>query len=579
MKIRLFISIVLVLGFIGVALPVAGQTAASLGRLPRSVSLMPDKAEPSTALLFPVESATDNQPLSPIFEDYLYNYTFGTGSNTSDQNFVDWGNKASDADCFYGSDGTRCSWGQDLQIGGNSDGSLMMYQNGLYSWAGASPNNLAPTDFEYSADIFVVEPKKNARFGLIFDASTSTFGRDGDGVPLFDPNHNLYKFDLQFDENTETIIRYYRLEACQNSIQTCAQPVAKTVIPTGYIFDVGSWNNIRVQRLDTNLKVYLNNNLLINITDSTHIRSGKYGVFLQTKDFNSSSNPLKIKIDNVRIKASPATTLLSGITITGPTTGTIATPYLFVAASNPITATQPITFVWQATAQPPVTTTGGLSSTAVFTWTQSDTQTITVTAANDGSVVTDTHAIAIAIAAGPLATIAVTPNPISMIVGATQTLTTTGADEFGNAVAASPTWTTDAGTLTGNVLTAQTMPASGRHVTATVGSISGTAIVNVIAGSLNRLTITPTVVTLTMRTTQQFTAAGFDGYNNVITQPALVWQVTPIDVGVIKATGWFTAGNKAGVYPDAIVIASGSISATAKVIVQPHQVYLPVVLR
>jgi hypothetical protein len=65
----------------------------------------------------------------------------------------------------------------------------------------------------------------------------------------------------------------------------------------------------------------------------------------------------------------------------------------------------------------------------------------------------------------------------------------------------------------------------------------------------------------------------------VITHPSIVWQVTPIDVGVINATGWFTAGNKAGVYPNAIVVASGSISTTAKVIVQPHQVYLPAVLR
>ena len=133
--------------------------------------------------------------------------------------------------------------------------------------------------------------------------------------------------------------------------------------------------------------------------------------------------------------------------------------------------------------------------------------------------------------------------------------------------------------MANHVLTAQTVSAQGLHVTATVGSISGTAIVNISAGPLSRLTIAPTVVTLTMHTTQQFTAAGFDAYNNVIIQPAVVWQATPIDVGVINATGWFTAGNKAGVYPNAIVVASGNISTTAKVIVRPYQVYLPVMLR
>jgi hypothetical protein len=244
-------------------------------------------------------------PTPTLVVSYLYNYTFGTGSDTSDQNFVDWGKKVSDADCFYGADSSSCKWGQDLQTGGNPNGSLMVYQNGLYSWAGASPNNLAPTDFEFSADIFVVEPKKNARFGLIFDASASTFGRDGNGVPFFDPNRNLYKFDLQFDETDATIIKYYRLEACQNDIQACAQPIAKTDIPAGYVFNVGSWNNIRVQRLGTNLKLYLNNNLLRDITNDAHIRSGKYGVFLQSKEFNSSTNPLKIRIDNVHIRALP----------------------------------------------------------------------------------------------------------------------------------------------------------------------------------------------------------------------------------------------------------------------------------
>jgi hypothetical protein len=167
----------------------------------------------------PTPTSTPTPTATPK-ASYLHDYTFGIGSDTSDQNFVDWGKTVSSADCYYGSGGSSCNWGQGLQTGGNPDGSLMLYQNGLHSWAGASPNNLAPTDFEFSADIFVVEPKKDARFGLIFDASDSTFGRDGD-VPYFDPNRNLYKFDLQFNETTETTISYYRLEACQNNIQAC----------------------------------------------------------------------------------------------------------------------------------------------------------------------------------------------------------------------------------------------------------------------------------------------------------------------------------------------------------------------
>lgn len=235
----------------------------------------------------------------------LYNYTFGTGTNTSNQNFVDWGGDVSGASCYYTTGSSSCNWGQSLQTTGNPEGALQFYENGLYSWAAASPNNQTTANYEISADIFVVEPKKNARFGLIFNASNGAFGRDGNGDPVFDLNRNLYKIDLQFDETDETIIRYYRLEACINNIAACNQPIAKTVIPAGYARNVGNWNNLRVQRQGTNLKVYLNGNLLINITDSTHTFVGKYGVFLQARDFNNAANPLKIRIDNVRVTSLP----------------------------------------------------------------------------------------------------------------------------------------------------------------------------------------------------------------------------------------------------------------------------------
>ena len=68
---------------------------------------------------------------------------------------------------------------------------------------------------------------------------------------------------------------------------------------------MGNWNNLKVQRQGTNLKVYLNNNFLINITDSTHTFVGEYGVFLQARDYNNAANPLKIRIDNVRVTSLP----------------------------------------------------------------------------------------------------------------------------------------------------------------------------------------------------------------------------------------------------------------------------------
>jgi len=83
------------------------------------------------------------------------------------------------------------------------------------------------------------------------------------------------------------------------------------------------------------------------------------------------------------------------VTISGPTTGITNTAYTFTATVSPFTAAQPITYAWQATGQPPVTHTDGLSDTVIFTWPTSGTRTITVTATNAEETATDTHVITI----------------------------------------------------------------------------------------------------------------------------------------------------------------------------------------
>ena len=82
--------------------------------------------------------------------------------------------------------------------------------------------------------------------------------------------------------------------------------------------------------------------------------------------------------------------------IVGPTTGLLNTVYTFSATVSPVTATQPITYVWRATGQSPVTHIGGLSDTVSFTWSTSGTRAITVTATNVGGMVSASHTITIA---------------------------------------------------------------------------------------------------------------------------------------------------------------------------------------
>jgi hypothetical protein len=58
-----------------------------------------------------------------------------------------------------------------------------------------------------------------------------------------------------------------------------------------------------------------------------------------------------------------------GVTVTGPTLARLDEPHTYIANISPVTATLPITYVWQATDYLPFTVTGGLSNSATFTWT------------------------------------------------------------------------------------------------------------------------------------------------------------------------------------------------------------------
>ena len=54
---------------------------------------------------------------------------------------------------------------------------------------------------------------------------------------------------------------------------------------------------------------------------------------------------------------------LTSVDLSGPTNGLVTGSYSFVAVVSPITATQPISYLWQATEQSPVTRTGGIDNT------------------------------------------------------------------------------------------------------------------------------------------------------------------------------------------------------------------------
>jgi len=87
---------------------------------------------------------------------------------------------------------------------------------------------------------------------------------------------------------------------------------------------------------------------------------------------------------------------VSAVGIAGPANGLVGTTYVFTSEVVPLNASQPITYVWRATNQSPVTHAGGgLSDLITYTWNVSATQRITVTANNQSGTISDTHSIAI----------------------------------------------------------------------------------------------------------------------------------------------------------------------------------------
>ena len=75
----------------------------------------------------------------------------------------------------------------------------------------------------------------------------------------------------------------------------------------------------------------------------------------------------------------------ASVGLNGPAIGVVGNSYTFTATVSPITATQPITYVWQATGQTAQTHTGrGASDTATFIWPSgaAGVKTITVSASN-----------------------------------------------------------------------------------------------------------------------------------------------------------------------------------------------------
>ena len=180
---------------------------------------------------------------------------------------------------------------------------------------------------------------------------------------------------------------------------------------------------------------------------------------------------------------------------------------------------------------------------------------------------------------GVLSTLVVAPNPATVAVNGTVQFTASGTDFDGASVtpsAGTVVWSVVSGGGTINpstgLFTAGATPGTFTNtVVATCRGISATATVIVTAGPLATITVTPNPVTLSINTTQQFTAVGRDAGGNVITPFTPTWSVTAgggtVPPGATGLTVIFTAGGATGTFNNTVRATSGSIFGSATVTV------------
>ena len=208
---------------------------------------------------------------------------------------------------------------------------------------------------------------------------------------------------------------------------------------------------------------------------------------------------------------------------------------------------------------------GAISGAGLFTaGTLAGTFTNTVQASSGGIIGTAT----VTVTPGALASITVTPNPVTLAAGATQAYTAVGKDANGNTVAITPVWSvaSGGGTITAaGVFTAGNTPGTFTNtVKATSGGISGTATVTVTAGALASITVTPNPATVAVGATQTFTAVGKDALGNVIAITP-TWAVVAGGGTIDIASGLFTAGSVSGTFTNTVRASVGGITGFATV--------------
>jgi hypothetical protein len=185
----------------------------------------------------------------------------------------------------------------------------------------------------------------------------------------------------------------------------------------------------------------------------------------------------------------------------------------------------------------------------------------------------------LAVTPAQLVSIAVNPTNGSVPAGTTQQFTATGTFTDGSTqnVTSSGSWTSTNGQVAtvsntpGTQGLATALSLGSTNVALTVGSITGSATLNVTAAILVSISITPGAATITLGAIQQFTATGtYTDQSMQDVTSVVTWGTSDAGVATVSNTaGTNGLATSAGVGTANITASVGSISATATITVTP----------
>lgn len=168
-----------------------------------------------------------------------------------------------------------------------------------------------------------------------------------------------------------------------------------------------------------------------------------------------------------------------------------------------------------------------------------------------------------------VASITITPSPVSLALLGTQQFVAVGRDADDQVVSISPVWSVEAfgGSISsGGLFTASNVAGVFTNtVQAKVGDIKANVTVTVTSGALASITVTPNPANLVVGATQQYTATGRDASGNPVAITP-VWTVVA-GGGTVNATGLFTAGLATGVFMNTVRATVGTVSGTSSAVI------------